>query len=1751
RVYARAGERLYALNTPDGSIAWVFDADADLNVGAILVPGGRILLADAAGALYLLDASLDYAASAWPVAEYGNRRHSGKTGDVLPLTITTIKILQPDGVDDVAEAAYTIAWTDGDPDDNASISFYYDTDDGGADGVLIAENINEDDETDRYEWDVSEVPEGDYYIYAIINDGGDPVVDYSDGVVTIQRPSIPSLPPDALHVGYPSAQAGAPDPADFTCSTPFFSAINRCGEAATAVQIQLTLAGDAGFDAPIWNSGDIPINALGDGGASTAADGERTPDVFYGMGAAPSAILEHGRAYTWRIRIKAGENYSDWSANGAIAMRDEGDLTARFYSVKDTYYGTVYWKDGRPEDESIEIGGWADWYYGYFGWDLTLAPLAQTVVRAEMNLYGEGNRVNDPEIKIRRVTSPWEEAGVSNADHPSETDVGEVAMAHPAPDRYNTADITDFFIGWQNGSYDNHGLKLHPTRNSGGTQLRVYSKEQPGINKDPYLEVVYKDDSPWLTSVVDATGKGCKGVSIALDRDGRPGVSYELTDAASTRAVNHARKDARTWSIETVKVLKNTTYGTSLKYDSESRPRLTFRDYRDNKNYYAEKNGDAWRLHYFSGLPVDGDLEIDDSDVVHIAWYLGSKLEYRRWDGSAWQHATVDASGDVGYGAELALDAAGRKYISYAQWGHALKFAHFDGARWSVEFIDNSVLSANLSHPIGLDDQQTPFVLYVDSDQSVLLASRINGQWRFEPTPLTYPVGSHVGFIIDGSNRIHISCIQVDGEVYYVQYFLYDGESWSNEVVDRFENPVTQRIETDLTLFSDGTVHIAYTDPVNNHIKYAIRARQAPPTCNLEITGASGGSVTKPGEGAFTYPCGEVVDLEAAPIACHKFVNWTGDVADSDSATTTVTMDADKSVTANFSPEIAVSFSSETYNADEDSGVAEISAALSAACMAPITVDYAATDGTATAGEDYTATSGTLTFAPGETEKAFTVSILDDGVVEMDETIMLALSNPSGGLLGAPNAAVLSITHSNTPPAAAEDEYSVDEGGVLVAPTPGVLGNDSDPENDDLTAAPVDDASHGDLSLNPDGSFVYQHDGGETAGDAFTYKASDGTADSAPAQVRIAVRGVNDPPETMGDAHAVDEGGVIVQGAPGILANDTDPENDSLTAILVADASHGALSLNPDGSFTYQHDGGETAGDSFTYKAGDGALEGAPAAVSITIHPVNDPPKSVGLGYTIDAGGFLAKAAPGVLANDSDPENHPLEAILVADASHGELTLNADGSFTYQHDGSDAPRDAFTYKANDGDLDGPPAEIAFTMLPPEATISFSSNAFTIPESAGGAEITATLSAPGSETVTVDYSTADGTATAGEDYTAAAGTLTFAPGETVRTFTTPVLADALDEPDETIRLTLSNPVHAAPGEWTEAVLTILDNKAPALVWKKTNGVYLKSRPALGDDGFLYTKAGPTASHENSGITAIDPSDGSVVWGPMIPPGCDSGGRTFGGVATVGANHVIYGVGDWNACRDGRLVGFNHADGAIVWDHGTSGAGYSPHPRQAPAIDDALGAVYFGTNSLFSVDMNSGSDNWVKSGGYYIGARGMAIDSESNIYYGTHNGSPSSVKIRSFTSDGALRWEQTFPPASIHIKAMLPGDVLMLVNYNEKWMKAHDKDGNVLWSVDNLTKPAVDEAGNIYASNIAGPDVVSLGADGAERWRRSLPGAERVHLDFIDASGRVYARAGERLYALNTPDGSIAWVFDADADLNVGAILVPGGRILLAD
>jgi hypothetical protein len=124
-----------------------------------------------------------------------------------------------------------------------------------------------------------------------------------------------------------------------------------------------------------------------------------------------------------------------------------------------------------------------------------------------------------------------------------------------------------------------------------------------------------------------------------------------------------------------------------------------------------------------------------------------------------------------------------------------------------------------------------------------------------------------------------------------------------------------------------------------------------------------------------------------------------------------------------------VDFGTFPYNVDEGGGPATITITLSAASSSVVTVNYATSDDTAVAGQDYTATSGTLTFTPGLTKTTFTVAINDDALDEVDETLILTLSNAINANIGDNNPATLTITDNDEPPTVDFDRasYSVDE----------------------------------------------------------------------------------------------------------------------------------------------------------------------------------------------------------------------------------------------------------------------------------------------------------------------------------------------------------------------------------------------------------------------------------------------------------------------------------------------------------------------------------------------------------------------------------------------------------------------------------------------------------------------------------------------------------------------------------------------------
>ena len=155
-----------------------------------------------------------------------------------------------------------------------------------------------------------------------------------------------------------------------------------------------------------------------------------------------------------------------------------------------------------------------------------------------------------------------------------------------------------------------------------------------------------------------------------------------------------------------------------------------------------------------------------------------------------------------------------------------------------------------------------------------------------------------------------------------------------------------------------------------------------------------------------------------------------------------------------------------------------------------------------------------------------------------------------------------------------------------------MLANDTDADGNALTAILVSGPANGTLSLAANGGFTFTPTTDWSGTTSFTYKANDGTANSATQTATITVAPpvvVNHAPVANADAYSTAANTALtVNAASGVLANDTDADGDALTAVLVSGPANGTLSLAADGGFTFTPTTNWSGTTSFTYKASDG-----------------------------------------------------------------------------------------------------------------------------------------------------------------------------------------------------------------------------------------------------------------------------------------------------------------------------------------------------------------------------------------------------------------------------------------------------------------------------------------------------------------------------------------------------------------------------------
>ena len=427
----------------------------------------------------------------------------------------------------------------------------------------------------------------------------------------------------------------------------------------------------------------------------------------------------------------------------------------------------------------------------------------------------------------------------------------------------------------------------------------------------------------------------------------------------------------------------------------------------------------------------------------------------------------------------------------------------------------------------------------------------------------------------------------------------------------------------------------------------------------LSVTGATAdnGSVTVNGDGTLNYTPN--ADFNGTDTITYTIT----DGSLTDTATVTVTVNP-----VNDAP-VA---NPDTASTDEDTPVNNINVLGN-----DTDVDgdeLSVTDATAANGSVLINADGTLNYTPNAN---FTGT----------DTITYTITD---GDLTDTSTVTVTVGAVNDAPIAANDTATTDED--VPATNINVLGNDTDPDGDELTVTDAT-AANGSVLINADGTLNYTPNANFNGTDTITYTVTDGDLTDT-ATVTVTVNPVNDAPVANPDTASTDEDTPV--NNINVLGNDTDVDGDELS-VTEASALNGSVLINPDGTLNYTPNAGFDGTDTITYKITDGDLTDT-STVTVT---VNDTIQPDGIVEGTDGDDTIDDAYDGdpngdfVDNDDALPPFSGDDDIIYAYSGDDIVEAGSGDDTVYGGEGDDTidgmSGDDLIYASDDDDTDVPPA----------------------------------------------------------------------------------------------------------------------------------------------------------------------------------------------------------------------------------------------------------------------------------------------------------------------------------------------------------------------------------------------------------------------------------------------------------------------------
>jgi len=631
-------------------------------------------------------------------------------------------------------------------------------------------------------------------------------------------------------------------------------------------------------------------------------------------------------------------------------------------------------------------------------------------------------------------------------------------------------------------------------------------------------------------------------------------------------------------------------------------------------------------------------------------------------------------------------------------------------------------------------------------------------------------------------------------------------------------------------------------------------------------------------------------------------------------------------------PEGQLQFSAPTFSISESNEVAEFTVIRSGGSEGAVSVDFSTSDGTAHGNLDYVPTEGTLDFAEGETSVTFTFEILGDEIFETNETVRLTLSNPEGGAtLGGQSNAVMIITDNDAPGTAgllqfSVASYTVSEASATVTLTVTRTGGKAGEVAVDFIT--VDGSARGEEDFTSDGSTLNFPDGVtsqtiviQLSNDALdeTNETFEVALDNPSGGASLGTRNVatvsitdNDNGgelkfsaaavkigEADGEAHVtITRSGGTAEGVTvDVIVTDvtTTADDDYAATTETVEFEAGAttaiftLAINNDDS----SEGDETLQLELINPTGGASLgRGTNATVMIVDDEVSFQLSAES--YTVNEAAAtvvltVTRSGPttGTSTVDYSTLGDSAEADVDFVGTNGTVTFGpgvSSRTFIIRILGDDEAEEDETFGVElsnpDGGQLGNLTEAVVNLVDNDlgGELNFRAAGFIVKEDKPFAVVVVTRTDGKAGGVTFDFTTADGSAEDGDDYTGVTETIEFGAGDKSVNIEVPILNDALDETNETVHLTISNPTGGATlGELDSATLTITDNDDGGQI------VFSAATYSINETGTTATITVKRTKGTAEGVTV-----GFITAGGTATPGVDFTGIT--NTLTFGSNEL---------------------------------------------------------------------------------------------------------------------------------------------------------------------------------------------------------------------------------------------------------------------